>query len=93
MIEVVGNLWTYAADFRAITTNGTVKFDGRAVMGRGCAREATQRYPKIARQLGYRKILTYTLPSEGGASLRGAGWMDEGEAGGGLGGPPGPEAR
>lgn len=33
--------------------------------------------------LGYRKLITYTLPSEGGASLRGAGWKCLGEAGGG----------
>ena len=29
---------------------------------------------KASRALGYHKIVTYTLPQEGGASLRGAGW-------------------
>lgn len=29
---------------------------------------------RAARALGYRKLITYTLPSEGGASLRAAGW-------------------
>ena len=29
---------------------------------------------KAARTLGYRRMLTYTLPEEGGGSLRGAGW-------------------
>ena len=38
---------------------------------------------RAARALGYRKVITYTLPSEGGASLRGAGWRCIGEAGGG----------
>jgi len=38
---------------------------------------------RIAFELGYTKILTYTLPAEGGASLRGAGWSCAGEAGGG----------
>lgn len=39
---------------------------------------------KIARQLGYERIFTYTLPDEGGASLRAAGWkMDLALAGGG----------
>ncbi len=33
--------------------------------------------------LGYRRIGTYTLPSEGGASLRAAGWQLVGERGGG----------
>ena len=38
---------------------------------------------RTARALGYRRVVTYTLPSEGGASLRGAGWTVVGEAGGG----------
>jgi hypothetical protein len=33
--------------------------------------------------LGYRKLVTYTLPSESGASLRGAGYRLIGAAGGG----------
>lgn len=33
--------------------------------------------------LGYQRIGTYTLPDEGGASLRGAGWKLIGERGGG----------
>jgi hypothetical protein len=33
--------------------------------------------------LGYRRIGTYTLPHEGGASLRAAGWELVGERGGG----------
>ncbi len=38
---------------------------------------------KAARGMGYKKAITYTLPSEGGASLRGAGWTLIGECGGG----------
>jgi len=38
---------------------------------------------RVARGLGYRRLITYTLPEEGGASLRGAGWKCVGEAGGG----------
>lgn len=38
---------------------------------------------RAARALGFRRLITYTLPSEGGASLRGAGWTLIGEAGGG----------
>lgn len=52
MIEVRGNLWTYPADIRVITTNGTVKKNGECVMGRGCALEATKKYSGIAKILG-----------------------------------------
>jgi hypothetical protein len=38
---------------------------------------------RLAKSLGYRRLVTYTLPEEGGASLRGAGWTCVGEAGGG----------
>jgi hypothetical protein len=38
---------------------------------------------RAARAIGYRKLVTYTLPEEGGASLRAAGWKCLGEAGGG----------
>ncbi|SRR5581483_4022642 len=38
---------------------------------------------KITRALGYRRLITYTLPEEGGASLKGAGWRLIGERGGG----------
>ena len=38
---------------------------------------------KAAKAMGYRKLLTYTLPQEGGASLRAANWKLIGERGGG----------
>lgn len=38
---------------------------------------------RAARALGYRRLVTYTLPEEGRASLRGAGWKLSGEDGGG----------
>lgn len=38
---------------------------------------------RAARALGYRRLVTYTLPEEGGASLRAAGWRLVGQAGGG----------
>lgn len=34
--------------------------------------------------MGGVKVITYTLPEEGGASLRAAGWVEKGEAGGGT---------
>lgn len=39
---------------------------------------------RAAKALGYKRLITYTLPSEGGASLRAAGWQLVGEAGGGT---------
>lgn len=39
---------------------------------------------RAARAMGYRRLITYTLPEEGGASLRAAGWRCIGEAGGGT---------
>jgi hypothetical protein len=38
---------------------------------------------RAARALGWQRLVTYTLPEEGGASLRAAGWRLIGEAGGG----------
>jgi hypothetical protein len=52
MIDVYGDLWTYDAEVRGITTNGYVDKKGACVMGRGCAYEAKQRYPGIELLLG-----------------------------------------
>lgn len=38
---------------------------------------------RIAKQMGYAKIITYTLPSESGASLRAVGWEPTIGVGGG----------
>ena len=38
---------------------------------------------RAAKALGYRRLITYTLPEEGGASLRAAGWTLIGLRGGG----------
>ena len=51
------------------------------------ARNAASKLYGAARRaawaLGYRRLITYTLPSESGASLRGAGWRCIGIRGGG----------
>jgi len=49
---------TNAADAICITTNGFVRRNGRAVMGRGCAAEAARKFPGIDRVLG-EKIRRY----------------------------------
>jgi hypothetical protein len=54
MKEIKGNLFDHigVADAICITTNGTLRHDGRAVMGRGCALAAVQRWPHISTILG-----------------------------------------
>ena len=52
MIEQKGNLWEIDADAICITTNGYITKAGRAVMGRGCALEAKERFPGIDVYLG-----------------------------------------
>ena len=55
MREMTGDIWTFAEwphVFLLITTNGTIKGDGAAVMGRGVALQAKDRYPRIEFSLG-----------------------------------------
>lgn len=50
----------------------------RRVATDGCLNACSALYAaawRAARAMGYRKLITYTLPEEGGASLRGAGWI------------------
>jgi len=52
----------------------------------GCPNACSALYGAARRAafaLGFRKLITFTLPEEGGASLRGAGWKCLGKAGGG----------
>jgi hypothetical protein len=44
---------------------------------------------RAARALAYRRLITYTLPAEGGASLRASGWRLVGLRGGGSWNRPG----
>lgn len=39
---------------------------------------------RVAKGLGYRRLITYILNTEGGTSLQAAGWRKVGEAGGGT---------
>lgn len=59
------------AEVRRVCTDGT---PNACSMLYGAARRA-------ARAMGHRPVITYTLPSEGGASLRAAGFRIECEAG------------
>ena len=55
MLETYGNIWELYSEYdaMAITTNGFVKKNGEAVMGRGVAKEAVQRFPEFPGRLGY----------------------------------------
>lgn len=46
------DLFTYQCDAACITTNGFIKANGEAVMGRGCALEAAQAFPNVPKLLG-----------------------------------------
>jgi len=53
MIEVTGDIWEYRGSaIIAITTNGSLTRDGRAVPGRGVARQALAHHPFLQQQLG-----------------------------------------
>ena len=54
MEEVFGDIWNYydKGNWIVITTNGTIKKNGEAVMGRGIAFQAKQRLSKLPSLLG-----------------------------------------
>ncbi len=53
MLETIGNVWDYVnGGIVVITTNGSLTRDGRAIFGRGVARQAVERYPGLAEILG-----------------------------------------
>jgi O-acetyl-ADP-ribose deacetylase (regulator of RNase III) len=52
MKEARGDLWEYPADAYAITTNLATRKDGSAVLGRGVALQAKERFPRLEDILG-----------------------------------------
>ena len=52
MLEEFGDFWTIQGDARCITTNGALRANGDAIMGKGVALQAKQRYPRIEFTLG-----------------------------------------
>ena len=53
MQEISGDLWDYQGRaVLALTTNGSLSRDHRAILGRGCARQAGGRFPDLAQRLG-----------------------------------------
>ena len=60
-------------EIRRVCTDGTR--NACSILYGACAR--------IAKDMGYKRVITYTLESEPGTSLRASGFIDCGEAGGG----------
>ncbi len=52
MEEECGDLWKLPADYRCITTNGALRRNGNAIMGKGIALEARKRYHDVEAILG-----------------------------------------
>ena len=65
MLEQRGDLWVLAhqlkCDAVCITTNGFLKKDGSAVMGRGYAREAMLRWPDLPELIGSRLKISFHI--------------------------------
>lgn len=53
MMEIVGDLWEYLGQaVVAVTTCGQVDGRGRAILLRGCGRQARERFPDLPERLG-----------------------------------------
>lgn len=53
MRETEGNIWDHVGRaIIAVTTGGLVGINGKAVMPRGCARQAAERFPELPQLLG-----------------------------------------
>ena len=61
-------------EVRRVCTDGT--YNACSILYGACAR--------VAKAMGYRRIITYTLVSEPGTSLKASGWTSCGEAGWGV---------
>lgn len=71
MIELQGDIWQNAehSDWVTITTNGGTNKSGQAIMGKGIALEAKERFPQLPALLGFKLLSTgntvYTFPAYG----------------------------
>ena len=60
-------------EIRRVCTDGT--YNACSILYGACSR--------VAKEMGYRRVITYTLQSEPGTSLKASGFINAGEAGGG----------
>jgi hypothetical protein len=52
MREIKGNLFDQKVDVICVSTNGSIKADGRNIMGRGVAKQAAELFPELPLILG-----------------------------------------
>jgi hypothetical protein len=78
-VAIVGRPVARMVDHRKVAEVTRVATDG---VRNGCSMLLGSA-ARAAKALGYDQIQTYTLPAEGGASLRGAGWTNAGQTEGG----------
>lgn len=62
MKEIVGDIWEGDSEVTCVTTNGVVKSNGMAVMGKGTALQAVERYPNCQFTLGWCLIRFGNVP-------------------------------
>lgn len=62
--EINKNLWDFDSEvyYRVITTNGNIKMNGEAVMGKGIALQAAQRYPGLPSKLAIHLKIYGNIP-------------------------------
>lgn len=81
-VAIVGNPTARKLDdgetveVKRVCTDGT--YNACSILYSRCAR--------VAKEMGYKRIITYTLEEEGGASLRASGWKVDAEGVGGKNG-------
>lgn len=84
MAEVVGVAIVGRPVSRVLDTGWTLEINRLCTDGTRNASSMLARAAwRAARALGYTRLITYTLPQEGGSSMRGAGFYLVGKAGGG----------
>ncbi len=85
LVSVVGVIWVGRPNARKLD-DGTVLEVTRLCLLKGCVKNVPSmlygKAARIAKELGYKRIITYTLLDEEGFSLKASGWEYEGVFGG-----------
>lgn len=80
--ELVGVIIAGRPVSRYLDDGFTLRLQGYAPTGRRTLAAFYGAAARAAAAMGYKRIITYTLESENGASLRASGWICQGKAGG-----------